>query len=159
MKHLVFALPLLFLFACGEVNTSNAKSETILQAEATHEKALAVFAETADIIHDLMHRHDERLSDAQDANEEELALLLNLGAEIDLLHDALHDWEHNLTEVPGHEHTHDHDHGHDHHHGHDHAKDRILEGLSDEEHLAIQEEQLKLIETLRVRAQKLADKL
>jgi len=71
-------------------------------------------------------------------------------------HTAYHDWEHNLAEIPGHEHTHDGAHDHAHDHDHDHAQDRIMEGLSDEEHLNIQKEQLRQIQEMKSAIEQIA---
>jgi hypothetical protein len=148
MRVFFFLIPMALLFACGEGQTKKAeKSEAIKEAMAIHEEAMAVYRATADLIHDLMHEHEIALEKSQEASQDALEALVRRGELLDQLHDEMHDWEHNLAEIPGHEHSHDHDHGHE--HNHDHAKDRILEGLSDEEHLAIQKEQLALIQKIK----------
>jgi hypothetical protein len=61
--------------------------------------------------------------------------LQNLNEQLDRWHTSLHQWEEDMVEIPGHAHTHaegeEHDHG-------SHAA--TLEGLSDEDILAIQKE-------------------
>lgn len=157
MKFLLPFFALVILAACGDApEKATTKSEAIKAAEDVHEQALAVFSETADMLHDVLHRHQDVVAESVGLEEDDVNAILNIGLELERMHVELHDWEDNLTEVPGHEHSHDHDHGHE--HTHDHAKDRILEGLSDEDHLAIQNEQLKLINDLRRRVAELAKK-
>lgn len=130
--------------ACGEQTAKEQpkeKSEVIIEAEATHEKMLQVKGEVLQKLHDTIEGHEKRIemyaSDPERADfVQELTERL---AKLEALHDEIHEWEHNIVEIPGHAHTHDHDdHGHD--HNHDHAQDRVLEGLSDQEHLDIQRE-------------------
>lgn len=131
--------------ACGE-STENKqpkeKSETIKEAEAYHEKVIKLHNEVLSTLHSSIEGHEKRIEMYGDDPERKEIVegLAKRLAKLEALHDEVHEWEHNIVEIPGHAHSHDHDHDHGHDHKHDHAQDRVLEGLSDEEHLEIQKE-------------------
>lgn len=135
------------LMSCGEEAANKQpkeKSETLKEAEVYHEKTIQLYNETVEKLHATIEGHEKRIEmygDDPEREETVKALAARL-TKLEALHDDIHEFEHNIVEIPGHAHSHDHDHGHDHAHDHkhDHAQDRVLEGLSDEEHLEIQRE-------------------
>lgn len=153
MKQLILSVAVaLFLAACGnEAPKAAEKSETIKQAEIAHNQCLSIGAEVVNMLHDRIESLEERVAFAVETEDQDLMERYSVMlAEYEKYHSMYHDWEHNLAEIPGHEHSHDGAHDHDHDHNHDHAQSRILEGLSDEEHLNIQKEQLRQIQEMKV---------
>lgn len=148
--------------ACGEEASnkqSKEKSETIKEAEVYHEKMLKMLNETLQNLHNTIEGHEKRIElhgDDQERQESVQGLKARL-EKLEALHDEIHEWEHNIVEIPGHAHSHDHDdHGHD--HKHDHAQDRVLDGLSDEEHLEIQRELYEQVSAFSKRLETISSK-
>ncbi len=159
MKHIVFTLALAgILAACGSSEPKAAdKSETIKQAEIAHNQCLSIGAEVVSMLHERIDGLNARIEFATETQDQDLlARYTAMLAEYEKFHSMYHDWEHNLAEIPGHEHSHDGAHDHAHDHDHDHAQDRILEGLSDEEHLNIQKEQLRQIQEMKLAIEQIA---
>ena len=156
MKNiLLFVLAASMMAACnssaeGEKKESAPKSEQIQKAEALHEEALALYNETKKIAVDARAKWDAEMADfSEDVTPEQMEKIETYGLNLKQVLIELDTWEANLTEIPGHAHDHDHDHGHDHAHDHDHEKERILDGLTDEQHVEIQQEQLNYITKIR----------
>jgi hypothetical protein len=159
MKHIVFTLALAgILAACGSGEPKAVeKSETIKQAEIAHDQSLAIGAEVVNMLHERIEGLNARVQFATETQDTLLLARYNaLLADYEKYHTMYHDWEHNLAEIPGHEHTHDGAHDHAHDHDHNHAQDRIMEGLSDEEHLNIQKEQLRQIQEMKSAIEQIA---
>lgn len=134
----------------GENKESAPKSEQIIKAEALHEQGLALYNETKKIAVDARAKWDAEMADfSEDVTPEQMEKIEAYGIGLKQVLIELDSWEANLTEIPGHAHNHDHDHDHDHAHDHDHEKERILEGLTDEQHVEIQQEQLNYITKIR----------
>jgi ABC-type nickel/cobalt efflux system permease component RcnA len=158
MKNiLLFVLAASMMAACnssaeGEKKESAPKSEQIQKAEALHEEALALYNETKKIAVDAREKWEAEMADfSEDVTPEQMEKIETYGLNLKQVLIELDNWEKTLTEIPGHahEHDHDHNHAHDHAHDHDHEKERILEGLTDEQHVEIQQEQLKYITKIR----------
>lgn len=146
MKQFLFILGIAFLAACTEAPKE--KSETLKEAEKVHETMLELKSEVANMIHEREEALEKRLTFAQENDDQELyGKYEAMMAKLQEVHTKFHDWESNIAEIPGHAHTHEPGEHHD--HDHDHAQMRVLEGLSDEEHLAIQKEQLESLQRLR----------
>lgn len=132
------------LVACGGPAE---KSETLKQAEKVHENIISLSGEVADMMHSKVEVIEGKIETASAAGDSLMAAQLGiLNDKLDALHDRFHEWEENMVEIPGH--THSHDHG-DHDHHHDHVQQNIMEGLSDQEHLDIQQEQLDQLNALK----------
>lgn len=146
-----FALSTLLLAAlalagCG----GEEKSAARLEAEAVHEDIIRTSEQLhADLAAGLALT--ERAIEAQMAAGDTAAAMATarIESQLSALDVRFHDWSETLVEIPGHAHSHgdhshdDHDHGHDHgdhdHHHHHHGGGAMsLEGLSDDEILAIQ---------------------
>ncbi|MCH2197478.1 MAG: hypothetical protein MK081_01745 [Flavobacteriales bacterium] len=133
------------LTSCGN---SHEKSETIKEAEQVHETLLSLSGEVADMMHhkvdDLQGKIETAVAEGDTLMAEQLQAL---NGKLDGLHAKFHEWEENMVEIPGHNHTHAP--GEECDHDHDHEQNAIMEGLSDAEHLEIQQEQLKQLEELK----------
>jgi hypothetical protein len=134
-------LAALALAGCG----GEEKSAARLEAEAVHEDIIRTSEQLhTDIAAGLALT--ERAIDAQMAAGDTAAAMATarIESQLSTLDVRFHDWSETLVEIPGHAHTHadhDHDHGdhdHDHHHHHHGGGAVSLEGLSDDEILAIQ---------------------
>ena len=143
---------LCFSTGCGEGN--RAKSPARLQAESVHESMISKSESLhADIAAGLIQTEravDEWMSQGDTVRA---MVAARIGSQLSELDVRFHDWSATMVEIPGHAHTHgDHDHDHGDHEGHHHhhGTGPNLEGLSDDEILAIQmaldEELGKLIE-------------
>ena len=135
-----------FSTGCGEGH--QAKSPARLQAESVHEsmisKSESLHADIAEGLTQTERAVDEWMNQGDTARAMVAARIGSQLSELDVL---FHDWSATMVEIPGHAHSHgDHDHHHDHgdgnheehHHHHDHGNGTSLEGLSDDEILAIQ---------------------
>lgn len=131
----------LALAGCG----GEEKSAARLEAEAVHEDIIRTSEQLhSDIAAGLALT--ERAIEAQMAAGDTAAAMATarIESQLSALDVRFHDWSETLVEIPGHAHTHgdhDHDHGdhdHDHHHHHHGGGAVSLEGLSDDEILAIQ---------------------
>lgn len=159
MKQFAFTLALaVVLAACGgDAQKTTEKSETIKQAEIAHNQCLSIGAEVVSVLHERIEGMNARVQFATETQDQDLlARYTALLAEYEKYHSMYHDWEHNLAEIPGHEHSHEGAHDHAHDHDHDPAQDRVLEGLSDEEHLNIQKEQLRQIQEMKTAIEQIA---
>ena len=146
MKKLFPFLAFAFLLACGDTHE---KSETMKEAEKVHASIIDLSGDVASIIQHKVDALKVKLEAAVAEGDTSLAMQLDaLNSQLDSLHHRFEEWEGNMVEIPGHTHSHDHgEHGHD--CEHDHAQDAIMDGLSDDEHLEIQKEQLDQLEKLK----------
>lgn len=147
MKYIFSILAVAFvLTSCGDHN--HEKSETLKQAEQVHEQVIQMSGDLADMIHAKTDKVSSKLEEYTAAGDSVMASKLEvLSMKLDDLHDKFHSVETGIVEIPGHEHSHAE--GEEHDHGHDHAKNAIMDGLTDEQHLEIQTEQKKLLEELK----------
>lgn len=136
LAALLFAGITAVLTSCGDEEKSAAR----LEAEAVHEDIIRISEQLhADLVAGLALT--ERAIDAQMAAGDTAAAMATarIESQLSALDVRFHDWSETLVEIPGHAHSHgdhSHDHGdHDHHHHHGGVS---LEGLSDDEILAIQ---------------------
>lgn len=134
MAGLTFALT-----GCGEAEKSAAR----LEAESVHEDIIRTSEQLhADLAAALALT--ERAIEAQMAAGDTAAAMATarIESKLSALDVRFHDWSETLVEIPGHAHSHgahDHDHDHgDHEHHHHHHGGMSLDGLSDDEILAIQ---------------------
>lgn len=135
----------------NESKAPKEKSQQILKAEQLHEQAIAVYNETKSKVAKIRAEYDEEMANLDEGiPQDEMILKERYGTLIKRWETELQEWNDALIEIPGHAHTHDHGDG-DHHHDHNHEQDRILEGLSDSDHLNIQNEQLQVIQALLAR--------
>lgn len=158
MKKMLLLFAAVAMFAAcnssAEGDKKNAaeteKSAAMQKAEALHEEALALSSETMKLATEAREAWMQDMDAYSDPVEAEAwAEIEKYGIALKEVILEIENWEANLTEIPGHAHDHSHDHGHDHAHDHNHEKERILEGLSDEEHLEIQQEHLNHIKKIR----------
>ena len=146
MKKLIYLFVAVALAACGGPAE---KSETLKQAEKVHESIISISGDLADMMHSKVDMLEEKIEAAAASGDSLMAVQLGeLNTKLDDLHNRFHEWEENMVEIPGHAHSHDHG-DHDHHHDHDHVQENIMEGLSDQEHLDIQQEQLDQLNALK----------
>lgn len=146
MNKLILILFAVALVACGG---GHEKSETLKQAEKVHDNILKLSGEMANVMHSKVEMMESKLEAAVASGDSAMAMQLEqLNGKLDDLHNRFHELEENMAEIPGHEHTHDHG-DHDHHDDHDHVKQNVLEGLTDQEHLDIQTEQLNQLKALQ----------
>lgn len=145
--------------SCGDAP----KSDVLMEAQEVHKEVTRLSANLHDAMMTEASSIQADMEEAVVAND--TALMAELVALEGLLmnwDERFHDWNATVVEVPGmevdhdhyHDHSgHDHDHsGHDHDHsGHDHGHHETvsLEGMSDDEILAIQQALLAELETLR----------
>lgn len=132
MAGLTFALT-----GCGEAEKSAAR----LEAESVHEDIIRTSEQLhADLAAALAST--ERAIEAQMAAGDTAAAMATarIESQLSALDVRFHDWSETLVEIPGHAHSHgEHDHDHDDHdHHHHHHGGVSLDGLSDDEILAIQ---------------------
>ncbi len=143
MKYIVITFLAFVLASCG----GNERSETLKKAEAIHLETLeiskSVDSKLADITSELQDASGYLIVQGDTVAAEEVDLKMQ---QLHAIADAYQTWKDNLAEVPGMACTHDHD--GDHEHTHDHAKEALLNGLSDDDNLKIQEEQKNAIETI-----------
>lgn len=141
--YLLLAALTFTIAGCGEAEKSAAR----LEAESVHEDIIRISEQLhADLAAGLALT--EQAIDAQMAAGDTAAAMATarIESQLSALDVRFHDWSETLVEIPGHAHSHgdhDHDHGHDHgdhdHHHHHHGGGAVsLEGLSDDEILAIQ---------------------
>lgn len=124
------------------------KSISMERAERMHEDAIALYNEVKKTVDQMRAEYDDEMANiGEGVPEDEMILKERWGILLKRFTTDLQAWNDELVEVPGHAHTHDHGDGHD-HHDHNHEQDRILEGISDEEHLKIQVEQLNAIKKI-----------
>lgn len=147
MKNILSILAVAVVLAsCGDHN--HEKSETLKQAEQVHEQVIKLSGDVADMIHAKTDDVSAKLEEYTAAGDSVMASKLEmLSIKLDDLHDKFHSVETGIVEIPGHEHVHAE--GEEHDHGHDHAKNALMDGLTDEQHLEIQSEQKKLLEELK----------
>lgn len=140
--------------ACGDAPTSL----TLEEANKIHGQLTRLSGE----LHDRMLAEtaalEVEIESAMLAGDSSLALqLARIESRMNEWDVRFHDWSETVVEVPGIESDHDdhagHDHGshagHDHDHDHSHHTAISLEGMSDDEILAIQEALLAELETLQ----------
>lgn len=132
--------------SCGDHN--HEKSETLKQAEQVHEQVIQLSGDVANMIHSKTDMVGEKIQEYAAAGDSITASKLEmLNGKLESLHTKFHEVENGIVEIPGHEHTHAD--GEECDHDHDHAKEALMEGLSDEQHLEIQSEQKRLLEELK----------
>lgn len=149
-KFSLIVLAAVMLAACGEAPKE--KSESMKKAEEVHETLVKLSGDVADMMHAKIGDLEAKMEGATAQGDSLMAVKLDsLNQRLESLHSKFHEWEENMVEIPGHAHSHDHDHEHGEHcdHDHDHEQNKIMEGISDEEHLEIQQEQLRQIEELK----------
>jgi hypothetical protein len=147
MKYIFSILVAAFvLSSCGD--DIQEKSETMKQAEQVHEQVIQLSGDLADLIHSKTDNVASKLEEYTAAGDSVMASKLEgLSMKLDDLHGKFHSVETGIVEIPGHEHTHAE--GEEHDHDHDHAKNAIMDGLTDDQHLEIQTEQKNLLEELK----------
>ena len=159
-KILFFSITASIIVACNtsaegeksnETSAPTEKSQQLLRAEEIHEQAMAVYMSTKEKVGKIRAEYDEEMANLDEGTpQDEMILKERYGTLIKRWETELSQWIDGLVEIPGHAHTHDHGDG-DHQHDHNHEQDRILEGLSDSDHLNIQNEQLNVIKALEAR--------
>jgi hypothetical protein len=149
MKYRFFAavLAVFTLVACHD----HEDSATMKEAKKVHEGMIKLQAQLEETIGAKTSQIQGQL-DSKLAEGDSLAAtqLQSLREQIDTWHNALHQWEEEMVEIPGHAHTHADGEEHDHS---SHAG--TLEGLSDEEILAIQNELAKKLDSIKAGVEQL----
>lgn len=143
MKYIAITFLAFMLAACG----GQERSETLKKAEAVHLETLELSKGVADqlakVTADLQSASGSLIAQGDTLGAEAVEMKLQ---ELHAIADNYQTWKDNLAEVPGMACTHDHE--GDHEHSHDHAKEALLNDLSDEDNLKIQEEQKAGIQTI-----------
>ena len=150
-NRLMLSMLLAFIWiACGDAP----KSATLKKANEIHNQITQLSADLHDTMMSEAMAIQVEMEKAVLAGDSALMIeLAGIEGRMGQWDVRFHDWNATVAEVPGMEegHSHDHDHsGHD-HSGHDHGHHSAvsLEGMSDDEILAIQEALLAELETLR----------
>jgi hypothetical protein len=138
--------------ACGDAP----ESATLKKANEIHNQITQLSADLHDTMMSEAMAIQVEMEKAMLAGDSALMLeLAGIEGRMSQWDVRFHDWNATVAEVPGMEEEHSHDHDHDHsghdHSGHDHGHHSTvsLEGMSDDEVLAIQEALLAELETLR----------
>jgi len=147
MKYFLYSATLLGLAACG----SAPDSAELAKAREVHAQIIALSGTLHDGIATEIAAVDSLRAISAASGDSTAILAWNLAAEaLANLDTRFHDFSATVTGLPGEAHDHDHDHAHGEEGGHAHHHHAApVEGLSDAEHLAIQEEflaQLKALE-------------
>ena len=141
----VFAIAILAI-SCGEPE----KSASIQEAQKIHNQLTRLSGELHENMVAKLQSLEADVEAAMVAGDSLLAMeLARVEGQLDQLDVLFHDWSETVIEVPGMEHDHSgHDHaGHD-HGAHDHGAPS-MEGMSDEEILAIQQALMAELEALQ----------
>lgn len=145
MKYTLLSAALFFLAACG----SAPDSAELAKAREVHAQVIALSGTLHDGIAAEIAAVDSLRAASSATGDSTAILAWTLAAEaLANLDTRFHDFSATVTGLPGEEHDHAHDHGEEGDHAHHHHAAPV-EGLSDAEHLAIQEEflaQLKAME-------------
>jgi len=141
----VFAIAILAI-SCGETE----KSASMQEAHKIHNQLTRLSGELHENMVAKLQSLEADVEAAMVAGDSLLAMeLARVEGQLDQLDVLFHDWSETVIEVPGMEHEHSgHDHaGHD-HGAHDHGAPS-MEGMSDEEILAIQQALMAELEALQ----------
>lgn len=140
-RFLLSVIAIFTLVACH----NHEDSATMKEAKKVHEGMIKLQAQMEETIgaktSQIQDQLDAKLAEGDSLAAEQLQGLRN---QIDSWHNALHQWEEEMVEIPGHAHTHADGEEHDHS---SHAG--TLEGLSDEEILEIQNELAKKLDSIK----------
>ncbi|MFM1932082.1 MAG: hypothetical protein RL226_1385 [Bacteroidota bacterium] len=144
-SFILAAIAVLGLASCGtNGNSSEERSATLLQADSIHNVCIQLGDQAKSILVDLSKEYGSLQEQYQAAGDSLALESANIMLEkIGHMKNYYNEWSEGLAEVPGMACNHE---GHDHDHAHDHATENTTSKLTDDENLAIQMEQKKVIE-------------